>query len=224
MHRYIFFAGVIVFAMGLATAHITGPQGAGKLMFQRFPTDPAYYTPPVAQLLEQGIVARFGEEEFAAVVLTNELHQHIGIYTVLGAKMGIHAREILRAPTRSIQVVMETTKQQPWACTLDGVQMAIGSTLGQNLIELAENEQPAVAGTFTWEGRRVRLALRAEYQQQLRDIILKAREAHGDLTPAYFDDIEQHCYTVWAEWDRGRIFDVALSHVEAPAPAPEPAS
>jgi pyrimidine-specific ribonucleoside hydrolase len=224
MHRYLFIASLLVCAVGLATAHVTGPQGAGKLMFQQFPTDPAYYTPPVAQLLENGIIERFGEEEFAAVVLTNELHQHIGIYTVLGAKMGIHAREILRAPTRSIHVVMETTLKQPWACTLDGVQMAIGSTLGQNLIEIAANEQPAVAGTFTWEGRRVRLALKDEYQTQLRDIILKAREAHGDLTPAYFDDIEQHCYTVWAKWDRGRIFEVALSHVEATAPEspPEP--
>lgn len=213
MRRLLLITAAAACTVLATSAHMTGPQGAGKLMFKQFPTDPSVFTPPVAQLLENGIIERYGLEEFAAIVLTNELHQHIGIYTVLGAKMGIHAREVLRAPTRSIHVVMETTKKQPFACTLDGVQMAIGSTYGQNLIEVGENDQPAVAGTFTWEGRQVRLALQPEFQEKLRAIIMAAREAHGDLTIAYFDEIEQHCYKIWSDWDRARIFDIELRRV-----------
>ena len=212
MRRFMLFAGVLACAVCVSYAHTTGPQGAGRLMFQRFPVEPDVYMPPVAKLLEEGIVERFGEDEFAAIVLTNELHQHIGIYTVLGAKMGIYAREILRAPTRSIHVVMETTRKQPWACTLDGVQMAIGSTYGQNLIDVSDNAEPAVAGAFTWTDRQVHLALKPEYQERLHAIIVQAREAHGDLTPAYFHEIEDHCYIIWAEWDRGQIFEAELRH------------
>jgi pyrimidine-specific ribonucleoside hydrolase len=37
-----------------------------------------------------------------AVVLTNELHHHMGHWSIVGAKMGIRAREILAAPLDNI--------------------------------------------------------------------------------------------------------------------------
>ena len=41
-------------------------------------------------------IQRYGEEEWRAVTLTNEIHGHLGIYSTLGAKMGIRARELFR--------------------------------------------------------------------------------------------------------------------------------
>lgn len=208
----------MVLAAGAALAHEGAPQGPGKVMFLEFPTDPARYTPPVAALLEGGIVERYGLEEFAAVVLTNELHQHIGIYTVLGAKMGVRAREVLQAPSRAVRARMDTTRRQPFACALDGIQMALGSTYGQNLIEAPERDEPRVSGAFTWRDRRVRLALKPAFEARLWEMILQAREGHGDLTPAYFNEIEERSYEVWRDWDRVEIFDLEMTRLDALEP------
>ncbi len=218
MMKYVVCSMAVLFLVATAApAHEGHPSGAGEIMFERFPTHPGLYQPPVAKLIEEGIVEKYGLEEFAAVVLTNELHQHVGIYTVLGAKMGVRAREVLQAPARQVKAVMETTTEQPFACALDGIQMALGSTFGQNLIEVADNEEPAIAGTFTWAARRVRITLDPEYQAKLKGMIMAAREKHGDLTPAYFDEIAVRCYEVWAAWDRVTVFKIEMTRLEEAA-------
>jgi pyrimidine-specific ribonucleoside hydrolase len=217
--KSLYFTLGAVLAAGAALAHEGAPQGPGKVMFLEFPADPARYTPPVAALLEDGVVARYGLEEFAAVVLTNELHQHIGIYTVLGAKMGVRAREVLQAPSRAVHARMDTTRRQPVACALDGIQMALGSTFGQNLIEAPDRDEPRVAGAFTWRDRRVRLALKPEFAARLWEMILQARERHGDLTPGYFNEIEERSYEVWREWDRVEIFELEMTRLDTPETA-----
>lgn len=37
-------------------------------------------------------------QEWTAVLLTNELHRHLGMWNIVGAKMGIRAMEVLTAP------------------------------------------------------------------------------------------------------------------------------
>lgn len=39
---------------------------------------------------------RFGIREWRLVVLTNEIHGHLGIYSTIGVKMGLRVKEILR--------------------------------------------------------------------------------------------------------------------------------
>jgi len=175
-------------------------------VLNRFPLDPEWYKPEAAELLRKGILERYGEEEWAAVVLTHELHQHTGIYNVVGAKMGVRAREILKAPTRAVHVTAETGVEPPISCAVDGLQASLGSTLAQKLIDVPEVPDPRVAATFEYEGRRVRLALKPEYRKKVAGIIKTAVEKHGRLTPAYFHEIEDRCFDVWAEFDRREIF------------------
>lgn len=173
-----------------------------------FPGAPEAYTADAAALVRAGIPTRYGEEEWAAIVMTHEFHQHVGIYTLLGAKMAVQARQLLGAPMRAVQVVSATGRRQPLACMNDGIQAAIGSTLGQNLIDVPETETPRVAATFTYNGRTIRLSLEDAYAARLATIIREAREAHGDLTPAYFKAVEKASFIVWAEFDRRAVFKV----------------
>jgi len=39
----------------------------------------------------QSIIAANGEDEWFAMLLLNELHQHLGAYSIVGVKMGLRA-------------------------------------------------------------------------------------------------------------------------------------
>ena len=154
-----------------------------------------------------GIPEKFGHEEWESIVLTNEVHQHVGIYSIIGAKMGVRAREILEAPPRTVNVTAETGDKPPLSCLIDGLQVALGSTLGQNLIHAPICKEPRIAATFEFMGRKVRLSLKPEVKKQIGDFIGEAVKDCGDLTPAYFQRVETYSYRVWAELDRKAIFD-----------------
>jgi pyrimidine-specific ribonucleoside hydrolase len=158
--------------------------------------------------VRKGIPDKFGREEWAAIVLTHEFHQHVGIYTVLGAKMGVRAREALNAPTRNVMVEMETGPDQPMACVADGVQASIGSTYAQNLIAMPTVNKPVVSGVFTYRDASVRVRLKEEYQARIERFIVEALMKYPALSPQYFATIEDASYSVWAEFDRKEIFDV----------------
>ncbi|MCC6486966.1 MAG: formylmethanofuran dehydrogenase subunit E family protein [Candidatus Hydrogenedentes bacterium] len=185
------------------------PPGVRPLnVLSEFPTEPEAYEGATAALVRERVPERYGLEEWEAVVLTHEFHQHIGIYTVLGAKMAVRAREVLDAPMRAVAVTAETGSGQPLSCMLDGLQVGLGSTLGQNLIRVPEKEKGEVAAQFTYKERTIRLSLKPEYQERIGQLIQVARAHYGDLTPAYFHAVAHASYGVWADFDRKEIFEV----------------
>ena len=172
------------------------------------PQDPVLYHAEAAGLIRDGVPEKYGSEEWTAIVLTHEFHQHVGIYTLLGAKMAVRAREVLGAPMRAVKVTCETSRRQPLACAVDGLQVGLGSTLGQNLIVVPDTATPAVAARFAYDGHAIRLSLKPEYEERVQKIITDAREAHGDLTPEYFHAVEKASYGVWKDFDRAEVFEV----------------
>jgi pyrimidine-specific ribonucleoside hydrolase len=176
-------------------------------ILKHLPLDSASYQPATAALVKAGLPEKFGYKEWAAVVLTNEIHQHVGIYTILGAKMGVRAQEVLQAPARAVNVTVETGGKPPLSCLIDGLQVALGSTFAQDLIHAPACEQPLVAAVFEYKTRKVRLSLKPEAQKKVTEMIAKAVKECGNMTPAYFQQIEADSYRVWAEFDRNAIFD-----------------
>lgn len=170
------------------------------------PKDAQAYQEPAARLVRAGVPDKYGHEEWDAIVMAHEFHQHEGIMTTLGAKMAVHARELLEAPTRAIRVTVETGPSPPLSCAIDGIQAAIASTLAQQLIDVPDTAEPKLAATFSYGQRAVRLSLRPEYAKKVQDCISEAIRAHGNLTPAYFDEIERFSYVVWEHFDRNEIF------------------
>jgi pyrimidine-specific ribonucleoside hydrolase len=63
------------------------------------------------------IVAANGEDEWFAELLLNELHQHLGAYSILGVKMGLRAAELLNAPRHAMAVVSHAPATQPRAAS-----------------------------------------------------------------------------------------------------------
>ena len=154
-------------------------------------------------------IERFGLREWRAVVLTNEVHGHLGIYSTLGVKMGLRALEEfdalgLKGP---VSIVSHAGLVPPVSCLNDGLQISTGSTLGHGLISVPPTSSPAASAEFTCEGLTLCLSLKKEYDAQIRADISAATKSYG-RSPEYWATVRDLALRYTAEWDRAEIFDV----------------
>ena len=128
------------------------------------------------------------EREKRLVELVNEFHGHIGIYSMLGVKMGLYLKDIFNADALygDIGIVAYTGSTPPVSCLLDGLQASTGSTLGHGLIKVADVPAPPSAkASFTCGGKTVTVALKPEYEALIEADIKKGVSLYGH-TPQYW--------------------------------------
>ncbi len=174
------------------------------VVLKEFPMNPDMFREDVKPFIED-IVNAYGEEEFKACLITNELHRHLGGYSLVGAKMGIHARELLGAPFDALEVVSLAGSKPPLSCINDGLQASTGASLGRGTIQVEEEARPAA--TFIYRNTALTLTLRPVYADRIEADIAEALERFGGLNPAYFEHIRALSIQYWIEFDRAALFD-----------------
>jgi pyrimidine-specific ribonucleoside hydrolase len=179
------------------------------VVLEAYPTDPALFQKDLRPFIPR-IIALHGIEEWKAAVLTNELHRHLGIYSILGAKMGILAREILNAPLDELTVESHAGLKPPFSCLNDGLQAATGASLGRGTITVPETHSPAVEAVFTRGDRKLRLRVKDSVKDRIASDIQHAIQRYGDVTPEYFKEVRRLSFEYWAEMKRGEIFEQEL--------------
>ena len=141
------------------------------VVLSRFPTEPSALREDVAEVADE-ILKRHGAEEWKAALLTNELHRHLGIYSLVGVKMGIRARELLDASLDDLSVESHAGLRPPMSCLTDGLQVATGATLGRGTIRVEGND-PAPKAIFAKGDAR--LEARAEGRSVETDPVRRGR-------------------------------------------------
>ncbi len=187
------------------TAQHQGKSHGGPVILRSFPEDPGLFTADLRDHVIE-IQKRHGHDEWRAAVLTNEIHQHLGIYSILGAKMGLRARELLHAEMDAIRVVSHAGSKPPLSCLNDGLQISTGATLGQGMISLSPDPVKRAVAEFRANGRTLRLRLKDHIRRQIDSDIAEGIRRHGNLTPAYFDYVRQLAIRYWLEMDRREVF------------------
>lgn len=170
-------------------------------------------------------IDKWGPEEWRAVLLTNEIHGHIGIYSTLGAKMGILVKELA---SEELRIVSYAGLRPPVSCFNDGLQISTGATLGHGSIEVAGVTDLA-ATTYKQSSLRnisyhafarpeahfyianqslpaIKLRLKSDYLLQIQSDISQARKEYGS-TKGYWERVRQLALKYWLEWDRHIIFE-----------------
>jgi pyrimidine-specific ribonucleoside hydrolase len=178
----------------------------------RYPTNPKDLQADVRVLIPD-VITRHGLEEWKATLLTNELHRHLGIYSIIGAKMGIRARELLGASLDELTVKSCAGMKPPLSCMNDGLQVSTGASLGRGTIEILQ-EKPAVAATFVLGEKQLHLSTKPEVVQAIHVDVERAIEQFGNLTPEYFGEIRRLSIYYWREMDRRQIFDEQMTAPE----------
>ena len=178
-----------------------------NVVFDVFPVDPSHYAYDVRERM-QDILERHGREEWRLAVLTNEIHGHLGIYSIVGVKMGLKARELLGAAVDDVQVFSFAGSNPPLSCLNDGLQVSTGATVGMGTIRVAEGDDLSARAVFTAEGRSMEMRLKPEYESQVEDDISRGILLYGNLTEGYWKLIRELALKYWAEWNRDEMFEV----------------
>jgi len=181
---------------------------AALTTLKSFPSEAFHFQDDIAPWVDR-IVARHGREEWRCVVLTHELHGHMGVLNVLGAKMGLRARELLKSPREGLHVVSFAGLTPPLSCFNDGLQVATGATLGRGTIHV-ETASPRPGARIWSEAAECDLTVRPEIMKRITQDIdsLSARLGFGSAP--YFAAVRVLSMQYWFEMDRAAIFEEAV--------------
>ena len=182
---------------------------------------------PAIEAMAERTIARWGKEEWRAVILTNEIHGHIGIYSTIGAKMGIYALEFISRccnKAEELKVLSFAGSRPPISCFNDGLQISTGATLGHGAIEIAKScaeskecadarveaivRFRAICGTEAKE-MQLRVWLKEELRQQIAGDIANAVKQYGH-TPDYWLQVRRLALDYWQQWNRAEIFETEM--------------
>lgn len=178
---------------------------AHNVLFDHFPL--VGYQPDV-EALRPSIVARHGEQEWRAVVLTAEMHGHLGIYALLGVKMGLAALEHFALDENPLKILSYAGSHPPISCMNDGLQVATASTLGHGLIQLSTQGPAEAMALFRRGDKCLKIRLKPIYDQLLTESLSQLQESSGRSSSAYWKALREVALSWWKEWDRHQIFAI----------------
>jgi pyrimidine-specific ribonucleoside hydrolase len=189
----------------------------GTVLFNSFPSAPDELLPDVRGAASQ-IIARHGLEEWKAAALTSELHRHLGTYSIIGAKMGLLARERFNVDLDELKVVSYAGLKPPLSCLNDGLQVATGASLGRGTITVLTREKHECSAEFLYGGRRLVLSLKPEFASRIAADMAALVKKHGGTTPSYFQEVRAVSLRHWLAFDRNVMFDESLGQADYAAP------
>jgi pyrimidine-specific ribonucleoside hydrolase len=177
-----------------------------SIIFKSFPELPGFFEDDVSPSVEK-IIQKYGSKEWKIIVLTNEFHEHLGIYSIIGAKMGLRAREYFRVGVDEVAVKSYAGHLPPLSCLNDGLQVSTGATLGHGTITVVDTD-PAPSAEFIFKNTTITLDLKQSIKARIRNDVQSAIERYGMDTPEYWNAIRKQAIRYWLELDRREIFEI----------------
>ncbi len=171
-----------------------------SLIFEHFPTDKSYFQDDVKSVLEQ-IIQQHGKTEWGICVLTNEFHGHLGVYSLIGAKMGLRAREYYNIGKDDFYISSFAGTHPPVSCMNDGLQLSTGATLGHGLIKANDTDNPIPSATFKFKNNVIKLTLKKKYHERVKKIIKTCSKEEN-----YWPVLRKYALQLWLDFDRHEMF------------------
>jgi len=178
-----------------------------NIVFNTFPNRREMFTYDVRQIMDSAI-ARYGYDEWKANVMTDEFHGHLGVFSIVGAKMGIKARELFGVGPDQLDVITFAGTQPPYSCLNDGIQVSTGATLGLGLIKVSNDSVRRPEAMFSYKSKTIKISLKKEYLQQVDADIDEGIVKFGLMDDGYWKLIRRNALKYWLDWDRNKIFDI----------------
>jgi pyrimidine-specific ribonucleoside hydrolase len=172
-----------------------------------FPYQRQMYTYDVRQIIDSAI-SRYGTDEWKANVLTDEFHGHLGVFSIVGSKMGIRAREYFNVGPDELEVVSFAGSRPPYSCLNDGIQVSTGATLGMGTIHLANDSVTRPSAIFRYGNRTLQLTLKQAFLEQVDRDIREGIVKFGLLDDGYWKLVRINALKYWLEWNRNEIFEL----------------
>jgi pyrimidine-specific ribonucleoside hydrolase len=195
---------------GIKTALLTILRGetiAGNQVIKNLPVDPSFYFDDINPAVNN-IINRYGINEWTAGVLANELHRHLGVFAIIGVKMGIRAREYFDTGVDEFRATSYAGSTPPLSCMNDGIQVSTGATPGHGLLTVRNDTvlQPMV--DFTYLNRTIRLTLKPELAEKISSELKEINFIYGLDSNIYWELVRKNTIKYWLDLDRHEIFKI----------------
>lgn len=181
--------------------------GVYSRVFSAFPVDPELYKPDYSRILAETLEA-YGAAEWKAISMTNEIHGHTGIYSIIGAKMGMRAMEYFNVGINNMTVTTFAGNRPPLSCLNDGIQISTGCTIGQGLIDVSDSISPIPSAVFEFNNRKVHISLKPNIVRDMQNAVRYGVDTFGLQSVDYWDYIENLAIHYWSRFSRYEIFEM----------------
>lgn len=187
---------------------LKGETVAKMQVIKQFPADTGFYMTDIQPFIEQ-IIERNGEDEWSSGILANELHRHLGVFAIIGVKMGVRAREYFCTGVDEFNVTTFCGDISPLSCMNDGIQVSTGATPGHGLLSVSPDKPYFAGATFRFKDRTLTIRLKPELAEKISSELKEINFIYGLDSDIYWELVRQKAVRYWAEMDRHDIFDIS---------------
>ena len=192
----------------IATRILNAVETEKGVIITEMPRSSSMLSADVAPLSEQ-ILSKYGYTEYKLVLLTSEMHSHLGIYSIIGAKMGLRILEYLHVGLDEVNIVSNAGSEPPISCLNDGLQIGAGTTLGYGAIAISNAGDVSPSAVVTYNGRKLLFKVKDEVKREIASDVMALIKKHGLESDVYWSEIR--CIAIekyWKEKSRFEIFEV----------------
>ena len=186
---------------------LAGETVAKNQVISEFPVTPSSYFDDIGPYVTE-IIKKYGIDEWISGVIANELHRHLGVFAIIGVKMGIRAREYFNTGVDEFSAVSFAGSVPPISCMNDGIQVSTGATPGHGLLKVNTDTRAIPCVEFTYLNRKIRLTLKPELTEKLSAELKEINFVYGLDSNIYWELVRKNSIKYWLDLDRHDIFTI----------------
>lgn len=189
---------------------LKGETVARNQVMKNLPQDPSFYFDDISESVEQ-IISKYGLDEWTSGVIANELHRHLGVFAIIGVKMGIRAREYFDTGVDEFTVTSHAGSIPPLSCMNDGLQVSTGATPGHGLLTVINEGELLPSAEFTYLNHKIKLTLKPDLAEKLLNELKEINYIYGLDSNIYWEVVRKNTIKYWRDLDRHEIFMIEVS-------------
>lgn len=174
-------------------------------VIKQVPITPDFYFEDIKPYVTE-IISKYGMNEWTSGVIANELHRHLGVFAIIGVKMGIRAREYFNTGVDEFLVTSSAGSVPPLSCMNDGLQVSTGATPGHGLLTVKNDAPVTPSAEFTYMNRKIRLTLKPEIASLISNELKEINFVYGLDSDIYWELVRKNSIKYWLNLDRHDIF------------------
>ncbi|HKK43218.1 MAG TPA: formylmethanofuran dehydrogenase subunit E family protein, partial [Bacteroidales bacterium] len=186
---------------------LAGLTVAKNQVIKEFPVNPSFYFTDIEPSVT-AIINKYGIDEWTSGVIANELHRHLGVFAIIGVKMGIRAREYFDTGVDEFRALSHAGSVPPLSCMNDGLQVSTGATPGHGLLTVDNEDPTGPSAEFTYMDRKIRLTLKPELAKKILGELKEINYVYGLDSNIYWELVRKYTIRYWLELNRHNIFNI----------------
>jgi pyrimidine-specific ribonucleoside hydrolase len=176
-------------------------------VIKEFPLNPSFYFDDLSSSVSD-IIEKYGLNEWISGIIANELHRHLGVFAIIGVKMGTRAREYFDTGVDEFSVRSYAGSVPPVSCFNDGLQVSTGATPGHGLLTVVNDTLPQPSAVFTYMNNKIKITLKPELTEKITSELKEINFIYGLDSDTYWELVRKNSIKYWLSMDRHEIFDI----------------